>query len=145
MGISKVLCKPSTVSGIYLLDYVLPQIAKQAEKIDLTAIAPLVGITLNTLDGAILHAANWVLELLDTKDDLKATTDIKITTEIITSFQHLAAKPFITMLKNNILRRFVSKDDVSSFSIFDSKKVPAADSSGLLFYGEDSVDLLIMH
>ena len=46
------------------------------------------------------------------------------------------------MLKNNISNWFVSHN-VSSFSIFDSKKVPAADSSGLLAYGEDSVDLLI--
>ena len=150
LGISKVLCKPSTVSAIYLLDYALPQAAKlsrslQAEKIDLTAIAPLVDATLNTLDDAILPAANWVLESLDTKDDLEAATDIKIITESITSFQDRVAKPFITMLKNNISSRFVSQDVVSSFSIFDLKKVPAADSSGLLFYGEDSVDLLIEH
>ena len=141
LGINKVLCKPSTVSAIYLLDYALPQVAKlsrslQAEKIDLTAIAPLVDATLNTLDDAILPAANWVLELLDTKDDLEVATDIKITTESITSFQDRVAKPFITMLKNNISSWFVSQDVVSSFSIFDLKKVPAADSSGLLSYGE---------
>ena len=150
LGISQVLCKPSTVSAIYLLDYALPQVAKlsrslQAEKIDLTAIAPLVDATLNTLDDAILPATNWVLESLDTKDDLEAATDIKITTEGITSFQDRVAKPFITMLKNNISIRFVSLDIVSSFSIFDPKKVPAADSSGLLSYGEDSVNLLIEH
>ena len=117
----------------------------QAEKIYLTAIAPLVDVTLKTLDDVILPAANWVLELLDTKDDLEAAPDIKITTESITSFQDRVAKPFNTMLKNNISSRFVSQDVVSSFSIFDPKKVPAADSSGLLSYGEDSVDLLIEH
>ena len=148
LGISKVLCKPSTVSAIYLLDYALPQAAKlsrslQVEKIDVTAIAPLVDATLNTLNDAILPAANWVLELLDTKDDLEATTDIKITTESITSYQDRVAKPFITMLKNNISSWFILQDVVSSFSIFDPKKVSAADSSGLLSYGEDSVDLLI--
>ena len=73
LGISKFLCKPSIVSAIYLLDYALPQVAKlsrslQAKKIGLTAIAPLVDATLNTLDDAILPAANWVLELLNTKD-----------------------------------------------------------------------------
>ena len=150
LGISKVLCKPSTVSTIYLLDYALQQVAMlsrslQAEKIDLTAIAPFVDATLNTLDDTILPAANWVLQLLDTKDDLEAATDIKITTESITSFQDQVAKPFITMLKNNISSRFVSQDVVSSFCIFDPKKVPAADSSGLLSYGEDSVNLLIEH
>ena len=57
---------------MYFLNYALPQVAKlskclQAEKIDLTAIAPLVDATLNTLDDATLPAANWVLELLDAK------------------------------------------------------------------------------
>ena len=150
LGISKVLCKPATVSAIYLLDYALLQVAKlsrslQAEKIYLTVIAPLVDVTINTLDDAILPVPNWVLELLDTKDDLEAATDIKITTESITSFQDRVAKPFITMLKNNISSQFVSQDVVTSFSIFDPKKVPTADSSGLLSYGEDSVDLLIEH
>ena len=150
LGISKVLCKPSTVCAMYLLDYALPQVAKlsislQAEKIDLTAIAPLVDATLDTLDDATLPTANWVLELLDAKDDLEAATDVKITTEIISSFQEQVGKPFVTMLKVNISSRFVSQDVVSSFSIFDPKKVPAADTSDLLHYGEDSVDLLLTH
>ena len=57
LGISRALCKPSTVhmSEMYLLDYVLPQVAElnrafQAERIDLTAITTLVDATLNTLD-----------------------------------------------------------------------------------------------
>ena len=140
LDVSKALCKPSTVCAMYLLDYALPQVAKlsrslQAEKIDLTAISPLVDATLDTLDDATLPTANWVLELLDAKDDLEAATDIKITTEIISSFQEQVAKPFVTMLKVNISSQFVSQDVVSSFSIFDPKKVPAADSSDLLHYG----------
>ena len=150
LGISKALCKPSTVCAIYPLDYALPQVAKlsrslQTEKIDLTVIARLVDATLNMLDDAILPAANWVLELLDAKDDLEAATDVKITTPIITSFQERVAKPFVMMLKANISSRFVSQDVVFSFSIFDPEKVPAADSSDLLHYGEDSVDLLFAH
>ena len=47
-------------------------------------------------------------------------------------------KPFVTMLKVNISSRFVSQ-------VFDPKKVPAADSSDLLHYGEDLVDLLLSH
>ena len=48
LGVTKVLYKPSTIPAIYLLDYALPQVAKlsrslQEEKINLTAIAPLVG------------------------------------------------------------------------------------------------------
>ena len=150
LGLSKALCKPSTVCAIYPLDYALPQVAKlsrslQTEKIDLTVIARLVDATLNTLDDAILPAANWVLELLDAKDDLEAATDVEITTAIITSFQERVAKPLVMMLKANISSRFVSQDVVSSFSIFDPEKVPAADSSDLLHYGEDSVDLLFAH
>ena len=107
LGIIKVLCKPSTVSVIYLPDYALPQVVMlsrslQADKIDLTTIAPLVDTTPNALDDAIMPVANWVLELFDTKDDLETAIDIKITTESITSFQDRVTKPFITMLKNNI-------------------------------------------
>ena len=150
LGISRALCKPSTVAAMYLLDYALPQVAKlsralQAERIDLTAITPLVDATLNTLDDVTLPAANWVLELMDAKDEIEEATDIKITTEGITTFQERVAKPFVTMLKANISSRFVSQDIVSSFSIFDPKKVPAADSSDLLAYGEDSVDLMLAH
>lgn len=150
LGISKALCKPSNVCAMYLLDYALPQVAKlsrylQTDKIDLTFIARLVDATLNTLDDAIIPAANWVLELLDAKDDLEAATDVEITTAIITSFQEQVAKPFVMMLKANISSRFVSQDVVSSFSIFDPKEVPAADSLDLLHYGEDSVDLLFAH
>ena len=49
------------------------------------------------------------------------------------------------MLKANISSQFVSQDIVSSFSIFDPKKVPATDSSDLLGYGEDSVDSILAH
>ena len=135
---------------MYLLDYVLQQVARlsrclQAEKIDSTAIASLVDATLSTLDDATLPAANWVLELFDANDDLDAATDIKITTEGIASFQEGVAKPFIMKLKANISSRFVAQDIVSSFSIFDPQKVPDADSSDLLHYGEDSVDILLGH
>ena len=72
-------------------------------------------------------------------------TGITITTANITSFQDRVAKSFITMLKNNISSQFASQDVVSSFSIFDPKKVPASDTSDLLSYGENSIDLLINH
>lgn len=139
LGISKALYKPSTVCAMYLLDYALPQVAKlsrslQTEKIHLTVIVHLVDATLNMLDDAILPVANWVLELLDAKDDLEAATDVKITTPIITSFQERVEKSFVMMLKANISSRFVSQD-VSSFSIFDPKKVPAADSSDASLWG----------
>ena len=147
LGISRALCKPSTVAAMYLLDYALPQVAKlsralQAERIDLTAITPLVDATLSDVT---LPAANWVLELMGAKDEIEEATDVKITTESITTFQERVAKPFVTMLKANISSRFVSQYIVSSFSIFDPKKVPAADSSDLLAYEQDSVDLMLAH
>ncbi len=68
LGLNKALSKKSTVMAIYLLDFVLPQVAKlsrclQAEKLDLTAISGLVDYTLQTLHESLLPAANWVLEL----------------------------------------------------------------------------------
>ena len=142
LGISRDLCKASTVSVIYLLDYDLPQVAKlsralQAERIDLTAITPLVDATLKTLDDVTLPVANWVLELMDAKDEIQVAINTETTTESITTFQEQVAKPFATMQKVNISSLFVSQDIVSSFSIFDPKKVPAADYLDLLAYGED--------
>ena len=99
LGISKAMCKPTTVSAMYLLDYALPQVAKlskalQAEQIDLTAITPLVDATLHTLDDVTLPAANWVLELMDVKGEIEEDTDIRITTETIATFQERVAKPY---------------------------------------------------
>ena len=59
LGISKALCKKSTVAAIFLLDYILPQVAKpsktmQADNLDLTAIADLIDATLHVLDDAML-------------------------------------------------------------------------------------------
>ena len=103
---------------MYLLYYVLPQLARlsralQAERIDLTAITPLVDTTLNTLVNITLPMINWVLELMDEKDEIEKATNIEITTENITTFQEQVAKPFITVLKANISSRFVSQDIVS--------------------------------
>ena len=130
LGLSKALSRKSTVIAMYLLDFVLPQVAKlskclETEKLDLTAIsAGLVDSTLLTLDDALLPASNWVWQLLDARDELQATTKIKINSESITSFQENVAKPFVTDLKVNISRRFSSQDIVASFSIFDPSKLP---------------------
>ena len=81
---------------MYLLDYVLPQVAKlsrvlQTERIE--AITPLVDATLNTLNNVTLPAANWVLELMHAKDETEEATNIEITTESITTFQEQVATP----------------------------------------------------
>ena len=68
LGISKTISSKSTVSAAYLLDCVLPQVAKlnrtlQSNKLDLTVISSLVEATPYSLDDALNPTANWVLEL----------------------------------------------------------------------------------
>ena len=63
LGISKALCKKSFIAAIYLLDYVLPQVAKlsktlQAKKLDLTVVSALVESVVHSLDDALLPTAN---------------------------------------------------------------------------------------
>lgn len=129
LGLAKALSKHSTVTAIFMLDYVLPQVAKlsktlQGERLDLTAISSLVDSTVHTLNDAATPAANWVLQLLDDCEDLEAATEIKVTMENIKCFQETVAKPFLNHLTSNIKSRFCSQDIVSSFSIFDPRKLP---------------------
>ena len=67
----------------HLLDYILPQVAKlsralQTKHLDLSLISSLVDATLNSLDDAILPSANWVLQLQDAREELKAATGIEV-------------------------------------------------------------------
>ena len=60
LGIKKALCKKSTITAIYLLDYVLPQVAKlnrtlQTENLDLYIISSLLVATLHSIDDAVYH------------------------------------------------------------------------------------------
>ena len=148
--ISKALCKKSSIAAIYLLDYVLPQVAKlsktlQAEKLDLTVVSVLVESVLHSLDDALLPTANWVLELIDAHDQLDDATGIKVTPDDISSFQKNVAESFIADLKNNISSRFASQDVVSAFIVFNPQKMPDVSSSHLASYGEDSLDVLMNH
>ena len=66
LGIKKAICKKSTIAAIYLLDYVLPQVAKlnralQTENLDLSIISRLLDATLHSIDDAVLSSSNWVL------------------------------------------------------------------------------------
>ena len=59
LGIKKALCKKSTIVAIYLLYYVLPQVAKlsralQTENLDLSMISSLLDATLHSIDDAVL-------------------------------------------------------------------------------------------
>ena len=79
LGLFKSLSGNSTIAAMYLLDYILPQVAKlsralQTKHLDLSLISSLVNATLNSLDDAILPSANWVLQLQDAREELKAAT-----------------------------------------------------------------------
>ena len=61
--------KPEAL-GLYIVDYVVPQMAKlsrtlQTEHFDLSVVSSLLNATLHTLDDSVLLSANWLLELLD--------------------------------------------------------------------------------
>ena len=79
LGISKALSKESTLSAIFLLDFVLPLVIKlskclQTEKLDLSIISSLVHATLHTIAEALLPAANWVLKLMDAREEIERAT-----------------------------------------------------------------------
>ena len=151
LGLSKAFSRQSTVAAIYMLDYVLPQVAKlsrtlQTEHLDLSIISSLVDATLNTLDDTILPSANWVLELLDECGHLEEAAEIRVTLADITTFQDRVAKPFIAHLKENISSRFASSGDiVSALSIFDPRKAPKVGSPDLPQYGEEAITTLLAH
>ena len=73
LGLCKALTKQCTVAAMYMLDYILLQVAKlsrtlQTKQLDLSMISNLVNATLHTLDDSLLPSANWVLELLDDRE-----------------------------------------------------------------------------
>ncbi len=77
---------------MYLLDNILLQVAKlsralQTKHLNHTLISSLVDATLNSLDDAILPSANWVLQLQDAREELKAATGIEVTHLNIYPFQ----------------------------------------------------------
>ena len=151
LHLSKALSKQSTVAAIYMLDYVLPQVAKlsrtlQTEHLEMSAISSLADTTLHTLDDTVLPSANWVLELLDKREYLEEAAGIKVTLADIITFQEQAAKPFIAHMKENISSRFTSSNDiVSALSIFDPRKAPKVDSPDLPQYGEQAITTLLAH
>ena len=117
LGLKKALCKKSTISAVYLLDYVLPQLAKlskalQTEKLDLSVVSSVVEATIQSIDDAVLPAANWVLELFEDCDDLQTATEVMLTQQDITSFQDDIGKPFVALVKENIANRFSSSKDI---------------------------------
>ena len=151
LGIHGALCKLSTIAAIYLLDFVLPQVAKlskalQTEQLDLSLISSLVDANDQSLADVVFPGANWLLKLLDDNNDLKSSTKVTIDAEEILSFQNTNGKHFVADLKANITSRFASSSAVvSAMSIFDPRKVPRPDSTSLPTYGEESIAKLIAH
>ena len=110
---------------MYLHDYILPQVPKlsralQTKHLDLLPNSSLVDATLNSLDDAMLPSANWVLQLQDGREELKAATGIEGTHLDICSFQERVGKPAIKLIKDNISSWFrsSSKDVVISLQYF---------------------------
>ena len=150
LGIKIALCKKSTIAAIYLLDYVFPQVAKlsralQTENHGLSMITSLLDATLHSIDDAVLSSSNWILELLEAAQDLETAIEEQITQEDISTFQEKIGQCYIHQLRDNITNRFTSSDVVSSFSIFDPRKVPATSSPLFSLYGEGAIDNLIDH
>ena len=68
LGLSKTLSSHSTIAAMYLLDYILPQVAKLSRALQTKhLISGLVDATLNSLH-ASLPSANWVLQLQDARE-----------------------------------------------------------------------------
>ena len=128
LGLSKALSSHSTITAMYLLDNILPQVVKlsralQTKQLDLSLISSLVDATFNSLDDAKLPSANWVIQLQDDLDKC--------------SFEERVG---------NISSRFraSSKDVLSAFSIFDPKKVPSLSTHELPLCGDSSIQTLIV-
>ena len=73
--------------------------ALQTKHLDLSLISSLVDATLDSLDDAILHSANWFLQPQDGREELNAVTGIEVTHLDICSFQERVGKPFIRLTK----------------------------------------------
>ena len=98
MGLYKALSKITTIAAIYLLDGTLPLVAKlskslQTKQLDLSMISSLIESVLQALDDAITPAAYWVLELLDSKDDLQHATRVIVSADKIHTFLETVAPP----------------------------------------------------
>ena len=88
-------------------------------------VSHLVDATLSSLIDALLPAANWILELKGDIEKIGQEIETKSTSTDISTFHHNVCVPFVSLLKENISKRYSSSDVVVSFNVFDQKKVPA--------------------
>ena len=83
LGLSKALSSLSKIAPVYLLEYIPPNLAKlsramQSKHMDHTLNSSLVEASFNKLDNAILSSENWVLQIQDTREELKAARGIDL-------------------------------------------------------------------
>ena len=90
-------------------------------------------------------SANWVLQLVDLREELATSIGVNISVPDIVAFTEKIGKPFVSKLKANISSRFGSQDITAAFSIFDPKKVPSIDSADIKTYGESFINTLHAH
>ena len=110
-GLSKALSSLATIAAEYLLEYILPNLAKpsrarQSNHMDLSH-SSLVEASFNKLDNAILSSENWVLQLEDTRQELKAATGIDLIHLDICTFQKEYGNSFIGLIKDYISSRSI--------------------------------------
>ena len=149
LGIHSILSKPSTLFALYLLDYIFPQVSKlskslQAVQLDLSVISSLVDATLHTLDNTLQPSANWVLDLIEVREDMKSF-GIVFESDDVTSFQHRVADPFFTKLKTKPSKTTSFHKMLSPVSAFLILRIKAPNFSKNSTYGEDQVKTLLTH
>ena len=122
LGLCNAFSSHSIIAAMYLLNYIPPQVVRlsyalQTKHLDLSFSSSLVDAILNSLDDNILLSGNYVLQLQDERQRLKAATGIEVTHLDICSLQERVGKPFIRFIKDNIssLFRSSSKDVLSAF------------------------------
>ena len=102
------LSKFNTIAAIFLLDYTLPQVTKcsktlRTKQTDLSKISSIVDAVLASLNDVTTQAGQWVLKLLDSKDDLQQVTEETSSADKIRTFQKKRmGTPFVVHLRENI-------------------------------------------
>ena len=96
------------------------------------------------MDDTITPAAYWVLELLDSKDDLQQATGEVVSADKIHTFQETVGTPFVALLKENISSWFATHI-VSALAKFDPRNIPSTDSSQFPTYRKKSIEVLLNH
>ena len=125
------------------LDLILPHVAKlsralHTKHLDLSLISSQVAATLNSLDDAILPSANWVLQLQDAREELKAASHSFRFQERVGKLLSDSSKITYPAGLDPPQRMC---DQPSVFLI--QRKVPSLSTHELPLYGDSSIQTLI--